>query len=259
VNGLSLARRLDPVYAVAARVERVDSDSGRGHEATNRWSGSLTADPLPTLGALVSYSGQLAQLEDGTTVSHSGTFSARADLYEGIALGGTASTSWTRTETGATARSLLASANASIVPNPIVSLTGSFALRDSTQSGGGQPAIEDRRALAEGSVSLSPFPALSMSGAVSRQFLGEAPPVTLWSFNGGFSPFPGGDLQLRYAYGETYDTAAQLRTRSHGPAARWNIRSGWYLNIGYSFREERAPALSQDSRSFNANLLITLR
>jgi hypothetical protein len=259
VNGLSLARRLDPVYGVAARVERVDADAGRGWEALNRWSASLSADPLPTLGALLSYSGQLAQLEGGTALSNSGTFSARADLYEGIALGGTASAARGRGETGVTSRSLLTSVNMSIVPNPILSLAGSYALSDTAQSGGGQPDHSERRNLLEGSASLSPFPALSLAGTVTRQFARAARPVTLWSFSGAFSPFPKGDLQLRYSWTETYDTAAELRTRTHGPGARWNIRPGWYLNAGYSVRETRAPAVSEDSRSFNANLLITLR
>lgn len=259
VNGLSLARRLDPTYAVAARVERSDSDAGRGWEALNRWSASLTADPLPTLGGLLSYSGQLAQLEGGIAVSNSGTFSARADLYQGIALGGTTSTAWARAETGVTSRSLLASVNASIVPNPIVSLAGSFSLSDTAQSGGGQPDRSDRRGQVEGSASLSPLPALSLAGNVTRQFGGSGGPITLWSFSGALSPFPRGDLQFRYSWAETFDTAAALRTRTHGPTARWNIRPGWFVNATYSIRESRAPAVSEDTRAFSANLLVTLR
>ncbi len=83
--------------------------------------------------------------------------------------------------------------------------------------------------------------------------------MTLWSFGGAVSPFPGGDLQLRYSWNETYDAAARARTRTHGPVARWNIRAGWYLNAGYSLRETDTPAVTEDTRTFNANLLITLR
>jgi hypothetical protein len=259
VNGLSLARRLTPVYAVAARVERSDADAGRGWEAVNRWSASLSADPLPTLGVLVGYSGQLSQLEGGTAVSNSGTVSAHADLYEGLAVAATSSIGWSRAETGVTSRSLLASVNTSVVPNRVLSLAGSVAVSDTAQSGGGRPDRTDRRTHLEGSASVSPFPALALTGTASRQIPENGPAITLWSFTGAVSPFPDGDLQLRYGYTESFDTGADLRTRSHGPGARWNIRSGWYLNAGYAVRETRSPAVDEDSRTFNANLLITFR
>lgn len=259
VNGLSLARRLDPTYAVSARVERYDSYAGRAREAMNRWSASLSAEPLPTFGALLSYSGQISELEGGIALSNSGTLSVRAALYEGIALSGTASSSWAESETGVNSRSVLASVNASVVPNPILSLSGGVSVTESAQSGGGLPDRSQRSGVLEGNASVSPFPALSFAGGVTRQFGGAGPAVTLWSLNGAFSPFPRGDLQIRYGYAETFDSGAEVRTRAHGPGARWNIRPGWYLNAGYSFRDVRAPAMSSRDRSFNANLLITLR
>lgn len=259
LNGLSLARRLDPVFAVAARVDRSDFDAGRGLEAQNRWSASLSADPLPTLGGLVSYTGQLSQLEGGISISNSGTLSARADLYEGVAVTGTTSLSWARFETGVTARSLLVSGSTSVVPNRYVSLSGSASYTDSASSGGGLPSRTDERGFVEASVSVAPFPALSVAGTVSRQFGGTTRPVTLTSFSGAFSPFPGGDLQLRYSYLETYDSGADLRSRTHGPSARWTIRPGWYLSTSYSRQDARAPASFQRTQTFNANLLVSLR
>jgi hypothetical protein len=259
LNGLSLARRLDPVFAVSARVDRTDYDLGRGQEAQNRLGASLSADPIPTFGALVSYSGQLSQLEEGTAVSNTGTLSARADLYEGVAVNGTGSLSWARNEAGVSSQSALVSASTSIVPNRFVSLTGSASYSESEQSGGGRPDRTDERAFLEAGVSLAPFPALALAGSVSRQIGGETRPVTLASVSGAFSPFPGGDLQLRYAYQETYDGGADARTRAHGPSARWVIRPGWHLAAAYTEQELRAPASSQRTRSLSANLLVSLR
>jgi hypothetical protein len=257
-NGLSLNRRLDPVFAVAARVERSDADAGAGRQGQNRWSASLSADPLPTLGALLSYSGQLAQLPGGTSISNSGTFSARADLYEGLALGGLASLSWARTETGVTSRGMLLTASTSIIPNRVVSLTGSVSYSDSRQSGGAQERTEQRGAV-EGSASVTPFPALALSGSVIRQFGGSGGAATLASFSGAFSPFRGGDLQLRYSYQETLDVDEGRRTRAHGPGARWNIRPGWHADVAWAAQDTRSPTTTDRVRSLNANLLITFR
>ena len=259
VNGLSLSRRLSPVFAAAARVNRSDSNLGAGHDSANRWSASLSANPLPTLGGLVSYSGQLAEVGGGTAISNSATLSARADLYPGLAVNGLATGSIGRNELDVTSRSLFVSASTSIVPNRAVSLSGSVSYTTSTQRGGGKPDASDRRGSVEAGASLSPFPALALSGSVSRQFGGVGRTATLASFAGAFSPFRGGDLQLRYGYQESLDVEADLRTRSHGPTARWNIRTGWYLDGALSFMDTSAPAAVQHSRTASANLLITFR
>jgi hypothetical protein len=258
-NGLSLARRLDPVFAVAARVERSDSDFGAARQALNRWSGALSADPLPTFGAVVGYSGQLAQLSTGNTLTNTGTVSARAELYEGLSLSSGASLSLAHADTGVETRSAVVSASASVVPNRKVSLTGAASHNRNAQSGGGQPSRTDSRTLLEAGAFVSPVPALSLSGTVSRQFGGDTRPTTLITFAGVLSPFPGGDLQLRYTYAESFDTSADLRTRSHGPSATWKIRSGWFARASYSFLDSSAPAQTMRSRTLNANLLITFR
>jgi hypothetical protein len=258
-NGLSLARRLDPVFAVAARVDRTDFDSGRGLESSNRWSGSLTAEPIPTFGATASYSGQLAQTEEGDTLSNSGTLGARADLYEGVAVNGSGTVSWARLPEGTTSRSFLTSGSVSLVPNRYMSASGTASYSQGTQTGGGRAPRTDRRTFLEASAALTPVRALALSGGVSRQFGGDLPPVTLATFSGSVSPFPGGDLQLRYGYTETFDSGTEQRARFHGPTARWNIRPGWHIDAGYALQDVTAPAFSQKTRAFNANLLITLR
>ncbi|HSN92775.1 MAG TPA: hypothetical protein VLS93_16200 [Anaeromyxobacteraceae bacterium] len=258
VNGLSFSKRLSRVFLTAARVERSDSDAGRGHEALNRWSASLSADPLPTLGGSLTYTGQLAQRPTGNAVSHSAGAYARADLYQGISLGGSATVSLADDERGITTRATALSASASVVPNRVVSASASAAYTESEQRGGGKPDRTDDSGVVEGTVSLSPFPALALAASLSR-FFAVPSPATLASFSGSFSPFPGGALVLRYGYQETLDTRADARTRTHGPSVRWNIRQGWYLDGGATFAYSEAPAQTIDTQSVFANLLITLR
>ena len=109
----------------------------------------------------------------------------------------------------------------------------------------------------EGSVSFSPFKALYLAASASRYTSGR-PPSTLANFTGGFSPFPGGDLLVRFGYSETLDQAASTRTRQYGPTARWNIRPGSFLDLGYSVEESHSPALDSNGRAFTANLTVAL-
>ena len=58
LNGLSAQQRLSKVLATSGRVERLTvSDAGRGRELVGRWSATLTAEPLPTLGGGATYAG----------------------------------------------------------------------------------------------------------------------------------------------------------------------------------------------------------
>lgn len=258
VNGLSLSRRLGRVWLVAARAERTDADAGVGHEALNRWSASLSASPLPTLGGSIHYSGQLVQRAAGTSISNSAGVYARAELYQGVSLGGGVTASLAEDEVGLATRSTSASGSATFEPNRVLSFTGSVAYTSTAQSGGGRPDRSEDSGVVDATLSLSPFPALALGATLSRYFA-VARPATLASFNGSFSPFPGGALQLRYGYQETLDTGAEARTRTHGPGVRWNIRTGWYVDAAGSFAYSDTPSQTVETRSVFANLLITLR
>ncbi len=258
-NGLSATRRLSRTVNTSGRVERNDTDVGQGHLSGNRWSATLAYDPLPTLGAALLYSGQLNQTREGSSSSHTFGAAARADVYEGIATSANVTYGLGRDETGRDARTASLAATATITPNRFLSMAGSVGVSDSKQTGAGRPEQSDRRGIVEGSAALSPFRALAMSGSVTRIFGRGIPGQTLISFGAGFSPFPGGDLQLRYAYQESIDTSGEQRTRTHGPAVRWNIRRGWFVDGGYSFLDSSAPAQDVSSRFYFANLSIALR
>lgn len=255
VNGLSAQRRVATGVTASARVDRSDTDAGRGHEGLNRWSGTLTFDPLPTLGGTLAYSGQFAQRLAGNAISHTGTAFARADLYEGISSSATGSVGWTNDETGRTTRSENGTLSLSLVPNRIVTTTGSASITNAVQTGGGRPDLTDRRGVLELTASVSPFRALSLAGSVVR-FFGTTGTSTLVNFNGALSLFPGGDLQLSYNYQESLDTGAQSRTRTHGPGLRWNIRRGWYLTSGYTFQHTADPSQTTNGQAVNADLII---
>jgi hypothetical protein len=258
VNGLSGTQRLSRVWSASERVERSDSDFGAGHESSDRWSLSLGADPLPTLGALLNYGGQVTQRAKGTLVSNTVTGTLRTDLYEGISASANTSVGLVRNEVGRLTRGLTQAGSLSLVPNRVVQLTGTVSYTYSLSEGGGQSAVTTREGFGEAAVSLAPFPALALSGSVVRYFSGGTP-STLASFSGGFSPFPGGDLQLRYAYSETLETSTNSRARTHGPGARWNIRPGWYVEGAFSWNRTTSAVQEQTGRVGNVNLFIALR
>ncbi len=257
-NGLSASRRLSSTVGVNGRIDRTDSNQGQGHDSVSRGSAGLTYDPLPTLGAGVTYSAQLSQTQRGRLWSNGLTGFTRADLYEGFAVSSTSTATFGMNELDQSTRGLTWAANTSIIPNKIVTLAGTFGLTVSQLSGGGQPFRSDRSSLVSGSLTITPFPALFMSGGVTR-IVTQSVGSTLLNAAGTFSPFPGGDLLARFGYAESLDTLTNTRFRNWGPGARWNIRRGWYLDVSYTISNTQAQLVTSDSRVFFADLVITYR
>jgi hypothetical protein len=83
-------------------------------------------------------------------------------------------------------------------------------------------------------------------------------PQTLVNFGGGFSPFTGGQLLIRFGYDENVDTLSRVRNRFFGPSLRWNIRTGTYLDVAYTWNDTFQPALLTQSRNLFANLFVSL-
>lgn len=258
-NGLSASRQLRRTIRLSGRVERTDTDSGLGHESTNRWGGALFVEPLPTLSGAVTYSGLFSQTKAGNALTQSLGLLGRADLYEGISLSANATQGVGYNEAHQTVLSTTGAAGLTLVPNRYLTASGGTSFTIGSQRGVDTPTRTDRRVALDAAASLTPFPALALSGGVSRFLQKGVPAQTLANFTASLSPFPGGALSLRYTYQETLDTASDLRTRTHGPSLRWNVRPGWFFDSSYSFQETSAPAERTTGRVFNATLIGTLR
>jgi hypothetical protein len=256
VSGLSATRRIGRVSSWGARVDRTDSGDLEGsHTAQSRASLSLSSDPLPTLGGMLTGGASLTESREGTAWAASTSALARADIYTGVSLSANAGAGLAEDVAGRQSRSASFATTATVTPHQTATLNGSYALQLSRLEGA---AGWDRRSRVEGSAVFTPFPALSLSGAVARSFEGERP-TTLATFSVNASPLQGGQLVLRFGYTETLDTATDSRTRQWGPGLRFTIRPGSHLDVGYSALTTRTGALETDSRQFFANLVITLR
>jgi hypothetical protein len=251
VNGLSVRKTLWADVTASARGARQDVNDGDDHEGSWQWSAGLAGHPLTTAFWTVTYSG--AATED--QLSHSVTALARADLYEGISMqasgGGSIVTQGSRVS-----RSGQTSGTLSLVPNRYVTLSGGALYSRSVAS---DPEVGDvltQFGRVDGSVSLTPAPALSASGTISRVLLG-ARPTTLATLQLNYFPLRG-EVQLAVAYSKTLDTEAEATTEILSPSLRWNVRSGVSLTASYALVENVSPVQTLDSSAFTARLLILL-
>jgi hypothetical protein len=251
-NGLSVHGNPRPGLSATARGARVDTNDGVKHEGQWEWSAGLGGRPLPTASWALTYNGRIT---DDDKLENSGTAFARAEWWEGIAsqASGTGSIS---AQGLRVSRSVQANGSTSFAPNPRVALTvGALYSRTMLSD----PEIGEtwsQFARVDGTLSLTPGPAFSMTATLSRVVI-AIQPTTYGTLNVNYAPFRG-DVQLTLAYSETLDTAAQYRTRSFTPSLRWNIRGGTFLTASYALVKTSAPVQATDSRAFMTTLLVVL-
>ncbi len=257
-NGLSYTDRLSSIFGAAARVERSDTGQSSGHVGEWRYSASLTADPLPTVAAGVSYSGRAQQAPDGDTYANSFGIFGRQDLYRGVNLSEAAAYGINSNPDGRTVKAFSGSAGASVVPHRTATFTLSYSYTASDSTGGGRPDESGTSTRIDAGVSYNPVPAFYAAAGISY-FTGGPTPTTTYNVSATVTPFPGGDLVLRFAYLESYDTASDTRTRQLGPSARWNFSRSAFLDFSYTWLTYQSPALSSDTRTLSAGLVVRLR
>ncbi len=252
-NGLSYNQRLSRVFDLGARVDRTDADDGQGHQAQDRWSASLSAMPLPTLSASLTYGGQAIQNPIGTNVTQTLSLFGRASPYEGIGLLASLAYSLGSDETGRTRRSGTATFGGTVTPNRVLTLTTTYSYSNTVTSGAGQPDTTDRTWRIDGTGTLTPFPALFVSAGASRVVTGDTP-YTLANLAANFSPFPGGNLILSFSYNQSIDTLSESRSRSLGPFLRWNISARAFVELNYNLLDFSSPVQNSSTRTFSARL-----
>jgi hypothetical protein len=105
-------------------------------------------------------------------------------------------------------------------------------------------------------VAVTPAPAVSGTGTVSRVLLGTRP-TTFATVQLNFAPLRG-DLQLALSYSKTLDTEADTTNEIFNPSLRWSIRRNISLTASYTFLETIAPVQTLTSRALTGTLLVVL-
>lgn len=256
-NGLSYARRFNPIFFGNARIARQDQDQSSGHQGVFVYSASLAATPLATLSHNLVYSGQLLTDSHGAnTITNSLSFYNRATPYRGTGLLAGAGYNLIKAPSGLLLRSAQLTFGASAQPHRTLSFSGLFAHSDTVSEGGGTPRAAQATNRVDGSMSFNPVPALYVSTTISR-LITNGVGRTLANGTGSFSPFAGGALQFALSYTETYQEPSQL-TRIIVPTLRWNVRPGSLLTVSYTVLDATGLGAGTHARTFDVNFQTTL-
>jgi hypothetical protein len=251
-NGLSANHTIKPGLTANVRGARQDSNDGAGHMGSWIWSVALAGRPVPAATWTLAYSGDAR--DDGRVDNTLSGF-GRAEWYEGVSsqasVGGTFMTQGLRS-----AQTFQTATSTSLVPNAKVTITGGALYSRTMTSDPDLGSSWSQMARVDGSLSITPAPALSAAATVSRLVIAVRP-TTYATLNANYSPFRG-DLQFSATYSKSLDTEAQSTTEFFTPAIRWNVRSGVFLTVAYTMVSTSTPAQKTDSRALTGTLLINL-
>jgi hypothetical protein len=253
MNGLTYQRRVGQAE-LTGRASRRDQDPGTGHEGQTDWAASLATRPIPAIQGGASYSGSYN--ETTRLLASTLTGSGRAEIWEGIAAQATGSANVSSVGSERATFGRQVNLVLSLTPNRVLGVTTGWIYSSTTSYEFGTVESTSRYERVDLGVTVTPGPALSFAGSVSRVLLGPRP-TTLATLQLSASPFRG-DLQLSFLASRTLDTAAESTSTLVGPNLRWNVRRNLYVNASYTWLQVEAPILSSLSRVLSTSLVIYL-
>ena len=257
INGLSLNHRFSPTLGTSARLAREDGvDPVAGARWSNSASISLSAQPLPTLTQSVNY-GFRQEADAGITKStHSANLSNSAELYRGISLSLTGGGSMATDTTGSDQKSLTVTAGLNLQPHKNLSVNLSGSDSRAWSSGTDKPVSSSSTQTGDLAITFNPLPNIYLFGSYTINAQTSRKTQTARSIGGSWSPFRGGALLLNTSYRENIDNSGN-KDSTTVQSLRWNIRSGWFLDLSYLMSTDTTTTRTTDTQVFNTALRLS--
>jgi hypothetical protein len=246
-NGLSVNHAFARVLSAYGRAAREQGWDPRGDRIATVTNGTLTVDPIPAFRTSLLYTGQQERI-DGTPNDRWGLFVQNsAQLYRGVNVLFGIGWNATNRETGEIAHDRLVNASATVVPRQHISLTFSVDRTATDRSGifVGAPHTTAQRLYA--AVAVDPLPTLHL--VLGEEVVAAANQRTRTTHDVGvnWAPFPGGALQLIFAYNESLRALEFGTDASTLGAVRWNLSRKSYVDV--SFQRTRSEFVTQRTAS----------
>ncbi len=258
VNGLSLNHRFSSKMSASSRLSREDAvDPVAGTRSSSSASISLSAQPLPTLAQTLNY-GFRQETDAGVTrQTHSANVSNSAELYRGISLSLTGGGSMSTDTTGFDQKSLTVTSGLNIQPHKNLGINLSASDSRAWSAIASKPESFSTTQTGDLSVTFNPMPNIYLFGSYTINSQTSRKTQTAQSIGGSWAPFRGGSLLLNTSYRENIDNSGN-KDSTIVQSMRWNIRSGWFLDVSYLITNAATTTRTTDTQIFNTALRLSI-
>ncbi len=261
-NGISALRRFSSIFSGSARVSRDDIDSNaRGFERETIYmaSASLVATPLPTLSHNLVLSAQRDQTGGRVTSSQSAFLGNTAQLYEGVSVNLSGSTSNSSvSDTGSKTRGETFTAGLSLVPHRLLSVNASHSDAASRQTTPGASETSSRTSTDSVTIAYTPVPAIYLTASYDVSATRGAGRTANELLSASWSPFAGGRLVFTFNYSQQIALPSRDKTTIYGPTVQWRVNDRLFLTSSYSqIKLQTASAtITSDNLAVNVRWLF---
>jgi hypothetical protein len=258
LNALTLAHRFSAVFSGSARMARTDDNDPTGTTVRHDLNAQVLAVPLRTLTHTIGYTVNSRLEPNGQRTSGEALYlSNTAEVYRNITffLNGGASTQTSGLDLTTDSANYIWGLN--LIPLQTLNITVSSSVVKSKQHGGGAQEVTTRTQSDYASIAYYPVSLLYLYASWQKT-TSYAESDTIKNYGLNWSPFPGGNLQLTFAYNEvllSQDNAVQKTTT---PSLRWYITRGAYIVAAYVSSMNDSDKLESTSRSYSATLNVAL-
>lgn len=257
VNGLSLNHRFTPTLSISTRIAREDTvDPLAGSRSSNIASVSLSSQTLPTLTQSATY-GFRQERESGVTKNtHSINISNSAELYRGISFSLIVGGSMADDTLGQDQKNVTLTSSLNLLPHKTLSINLTASESQAWTTTVDKPKTSTSSQTGELTVTFTPVPSIYLLGSYTIYAQSGKKTQTIRNLGASWSPFRGGSLLLNSSYRESLDNMGN-KDSNIVQSLRWNIRSGWYLDVSYLISTNTATTQKTDTNAFNTSLRMS--
>jgi len=161
---------------------------------------------------------------------------------------------------GGKSQNIIVTSGASIIPHQTLSLNVSATETRFEQSGGGRVASSGFTRAYELSVSYTPLSSVSLFASVGYSAQSSRESEITQNYGVSWSPLRDGALLFNVFYNESLSSIEDQKTRVVSPSLRWNIRSGWWLDLNYSLvtTEQTVAGLINETEQSTASSALRM-
>jgi hypothetical protein len=256
-NGFSTQYRFSPVFSGRARVAREDGEEEKNSRQAWIYNAALEATPLKTLTHRLVFSGRDETIGGKNNNTNSILLYNIAELYRGLEVnfnvGKNFSTDVSKRKTDETDFQFLAV----VIPHPLMTLNLNYKYSIVDQSGGGNPSASTTTQTGEFLLSYNPFRTLFLVARIDLSSVTNQRTLVTQNYGLNWSPFPDGNLQVRFFYNENLTTGG-IKQRIINPGVRWNFTKRSYLDISYQRNTSKSLSLKTDENIVSAQFKFFL-
>jgi hypothetical protein len=252
-NDVFISHYFNDIFSANANAQRTDISFLDDDTTNYTYGAALRAAWMRTLNQSLTYSGRYRDESDGDAYQNSIFLRSNAILYKGWNAFVNTGYGWEKPANEPQITSTFVNGGTNIEPNPNIDINLNYSYKRTRQSGLDIGPNTQQEFGFQGFY--TPFRNLSFFAKINWVDR-DGSTETFQNYNVNWSPFPDGDLQLFFTYGEILRSTNNQQERVVGPSLKWTVGRHIFLDMSYTFNQIENDVQKTDAHVFFGDLKL---